>query len=64
MIVCVCNAIREDDVRRAARCGASCAESAYRALGFEPQCRSCLCHADDIVREERARPIRMVARAA
>ena len=64
MIVCVCNAIREDDVRRAARCGAPCAESAYRSLGFEPQCRSCLCHADDIIREERSKLIRLVPRAA
>ena len=35
MIVCVCNAIREAEVRKAAREGASCPVSAYRA--YRPQ---------------------------
>lgn len=64
MIVCSCNAIREDDVRKAARCGAPTAECAYRSMGFEPQCRSCLCHADEIVEEERDAMISVSAKAA
>jgi bacterioferritin-associated ferredoxin len=53
MIVCVCNAIREDEVRAAARSGASCPRDAYMALGFEPQCGSCLDCAKDVIDEER-----------
>ncbi len=54
MVVCVCNAIREDDVRGAARSGASCPKSAYAALGCRARCGQCLPFARDIVRAERA----------
>jgi bacterioferritin-associated ferredoxin len=53
MILCVCNAITEQQVRDLARAGARTPEEAYAALGHEPQCGSCLCYADDIVSEER-----------
>ncbi|WP_366516723.1 (2Fe-2S)-binding protein [Sphingomonas caseinilyticus] len=53
MIVCVCNAIREDEVRAEARKGATCPLEAYKALGFEPQCGCCLNCAQDIIDEER-----------
>jgi bacterioferritin-associated ferredoxin len=52
MIVCVCNAIREDDVREAAREGATCPLEAYKSLGVEPQCGCCLNCAQDIIDEE------------
>jgi bacterioferritin-associated ferredoxin len=52
MIVCVCNAIREDEVRTEARKGATCPRGAYKALGFEPQCGSCLPCAQEIIDEE------------
>ena len=55
MILCVCNALTEDEVRAAARRGAPCAEAAYRSLGCEPQCGTCLCHADYVIAEERRR---------
>ncbi|TMJ15952.1 MAG: (2Fe-2S)-binding protein, partial [Alphaproteobacteria bacterium] len=42
MIVCVCNAIRERDVREAAQAGASCPNSAYRSLGRRPRCGQCV----------------------
>ena len=42
MIVCVCNAIREDEVRAAARDGAPLPDAAYAALGREPRCGCCL----------------------
>ena len=64
MIVCSCNAIREEDIRTAARRGARCAESAYAALGHEPQCGSCLNYADEIVAYERGDLIRIRPKAA
>jgi bacterioferritin-associated ferredoxin len=54
MIVCVCNALCEDEVRSAARAGAPCAKSAYANLGCEVQCGSCLPYAREIIDEERA----------
>ena len=64
MIVCVCNAIREDELRAAARRGAPCARTAYKALGCEPQCGTCLPCARDIIDEERLRLLAVDARAA
>jgi len=58
MIVCVCNAIREDEVREAARKGATCTLEAYKSVGFEPQCGCCLNCAQDIIDEERGTPAR------
>jgi len=55
VIVCVCNALRESQVRHAARGGAGCAKSAYARLGCKPQCGQCLLFARDVVREEMAR---------
>jgi bacterioferritin-associated ferredoxin len=54
MIVCCCNAISEKEVRDLARAGARTPEEAYATLGHEPQCRSCLCYAQDLMDEERA----------
>ncbi len=63
MIVCSCNAIREDEVRAAARRGSSCPESAYASLGCEPQCRCCLSFAQEIIDDEQGSvlPIRAIA---
>jgi bacterioferritin-associated ferredoxin len=58
MIVCSCNAIREDELREIARRGAACAESAYRALGCEFECGSCADYAEEIVQDERCKPAR------
>lgn len=54
MVVCVCNAIRERDVRQAARGGAACPNSAYRTLGHRPQCGQCFSFARKIIAAERA----------
>lgn len=54
MVVCVCNAIRENQVRDAARCGASTACQVYRALGCSPKCGQCSVIARSIIDEERA----------
>lgn len=64
MIVCSCNAIREADIRRAARCGAPDAECAYRALGCEFQCGCCRDYAEELVEEERAKLLHTDRRAA
>ena len=53
MYVCVCNAIRECEFRRAARCVEGDAEAVYAALGAEPRCGSCLDEADELLLEER-----------
>lgn len=54
MVVCVCNAIRECDVRKAARSGAECPNSAYRSLGRRPQCGQCFPFARQIIAAEQA----------
>jgi len=51
--VCICNAIRENELRRAARHVSGDAEACYAALGKAPCCGSCLDEADDILQEER-----------
>lgn len=54
MVVCVCNAIREKDVRAAVRRGANDPCSAYAALGRRPRCGQCVPFARQIIAEERA----------
>jgi len=63
MIVCVCNAITENELRELAREGARTPEEAYAALGHEPQCGSCLCYADELMKQEHKKrpPLRAVA---
>ena len=53
MYVCVCNAIRECEFRRAARLHTGDAEAVYAALGKVPQCGQCLEDADMMIVEER-----------
>ena len=59
MIVCVCNAITEKDVREAARNGARTPEAAYASLDCEPQCGCCLDYAQEIIDEEQPRRPRL-----
>jgi bacterioferritin-associated ferredoxin len=54
MYVCICNAIRECELRKAARQCAGDAEAIYSSLGRPPQCRQCIEEAQDIILEERA----------
>jgi bacterioferritin-associated ferredoxin len=54
MVVCVCNAIRERDVRDAARAGAMSACQAYRACGKQAKCGQCVPFARAIIEQERA----------
>jgi bacterioferritin-associated ferredoxin len=65
MIVCSCNAIREDELREMVRSrGAPCATSAYRALGCEFECGSCADYAQEIVDDEQRRPARIKSKSA
>lgn len=54
MIVCVCNAIREKDIRAAARAGASCPSSAYAQNGRRPRCGQCFPFAREIIASEQS----------
>jgi len=53
MIVCVCNAISEKEVREAARKDARTPEAAYATYDCEPQCGCCLDYAQEIIDSER-----------
>ncbi|QNE31475.1 (2Fe-2S)-binding protein [Sphingomonas sp. NBWT7] len=54
MVVCVCNAIRECQVREAARSGSTTACQAYRTLGRQAKCGQCVPFARAIIDQERA----------
>jgi bacterioferritin-associated ferredoxin len=61
MILCVCNAITENEVRELARAGARTPEQAYATLGHEPQCCSCLSYAQKLMDEESKAPPKLRA---
>jgi bacterioferritin-associated ferredoxin len=54
MVVCVCNALKERDVRSAARGGARSPGRAYRSLGCKLQCGQCVPFARQIIKAEHA----------
>ena len=53
MYICICNAIRESELRRAARHVSGDAEACYAAMGKSPCCGCCLDEADCILKDER-----------
>lgn len=53
MYICICNAIRECELRGAARAYAGDADAVYASLGKTPQCAQCLDEAAEILIEER-----------
>lgn len=53
MYICICNAIRESELRRFAHLVDGDAEACYIAMGKRPQCGQCLDDANVIVDEER-----------
>jgi len=55
MIVCVCNAIVEKEVREAAREGARTPEAAYARFDCEVQCGCCVDYAQEIIDSERGK---------
>ncbi|BBB11731.1 MULTISPECIES: (2Fe-2S)-binding protein [unclassified Sphingopyxis] len=55
MVVCVCNAIRESQLRDVARNGGlRCAKAAYAQLGRKPKCGQCLSFARNIISDATA----------
>ena len=55
MIVCVCNAITEKEVRAAAAKGARTPEAAYATYDCEPQCGCCLDYAQELIDDEQGK---------
>jgi bacterioferritin-associated ferredoxin len=55
MIVCVCNAITEKEVRAAASKGSRTPEAAYATYDCEPQCGCCLDYAQEIIDDEQGK---------
>jgi bacterioferritin-associated ferredoxin len=53
MYVCVCNAIRENELRHAARREEGDVEAVYETLGCQVQCGMCVEEAAEIISEER-----------
>ncbi|GMN03335.1 bacterioferritin-associated ferredoxin [Erythrobacter sp. MTPC3] len=54
MYICICNAIRETDLRVAALGHGGDAEATYATLGKRPNCGQCLAKAGKIIAQERA----------
>ena len=54
MYICICNAIRETDLRQAALTSGGDAEATYACLGKRPNCGQCLGKAGEIIDQERA----------
>ena len=63
MYVCICNAIRDSELREAAREHGGDVETVYEALGKRPNCRQCLDDAHEIMVEERRKSLAVVAAA-
>lgn len=55
MYVCVCNAIRDTELRAAARTCEGGPDEVYAALGKIPQCAQCFDEAAEIIIDERTR---------
>ncbi|MEM6858857.1 MAG: (2Fe-2S)-binding protein [Pseudomonadota bacterium] len=53
MYICICNAIRETDLRQAAIGHEGDAEATYATLGKRPNCGQCLDKASEIIKQER-----------
>ena len=54
MYVCICNAIRDTELRDAARVCSGDPDTVFEMLGKRPQCGQCLDEAAEILIEERA----------
>jgi bacterioferritin-associated ferredoxin len=54
MYVCVCNAIRDSELRHAARHADGDVDAVYATIGCEVQCGMCVEEASEMIAEERA----------
>lgn len=57
MYICICNSIRECELRKAARTCSDGVDAVYAALGKQPKCGQCLDEAAHILIEERQRAL-------
>jgi len=53
MYICICNAIRECDLKLAARCTSGDVTAVYAALGKRPNCGQCLDDAAALIEQAR-----------
>lgn len=53
MYICICNAIRENELREAALGHDGDAEATYATLGKRPNCGQCLNRAGEIIHQHR-----------
>lgn len=53
MYVCVCNAIKECELRQAAVLAMGDVDAVYDSIGAKPDCRMCMEEAEEIIEEER-----------
>jgi bacterioferritin-associated ferredoxin len=53
MYICLCNNIRDSELRALAKDGVRKAEHAYAALGNHPKCGACLQSAQEVIDETR-----------
>lgn len=61
MFVCICERVRECEVRAAIRCGARTEESVGEACGAGTNCGSCLDRIADLITEECGAPVPVAA---
>lgn len=54
MFVCICNSIREKELRAAARDSVCRPNEVYEKLGRRPKCGQCVAFARTIIESERA----------
>ncbi len=54
MVVCICNAIREKDIRAAVREGAQTPGTVYARMGCRTRCGQCVSFAREIIQSETA----------
>ena len=52
MYICICNAIKEIELRETVHKGARNAEGAYSDLGVKFECAQCKEHAEDVINDE------------
>jgi bacterioferritin-associated ferredoxin len=50
MYLCICNALKESQVKGLVSSGVRCEREAYARLGCRPQCGMCIPHARELLR--------------
>jgi bacterioferritin-associated ferredoxin len=61
MYICLCNCLRETELRAAVGGGARTAAEVFEALGFQPQCGGCLDFAEVLIDDLLAERVRQAS---